>query len=340
MEKVKCAVIGAGIFGEIHCQAYSAYGKSELSVVCDLNEKRGRKMARLYGARYVKDYKEIAREKDINIVSVATPDFAHKDPAVAMLKAGKNVLVEKPMATKSGDAEKIAEAARKSGVKLMTDFHNRFNPPFVITKERLENNELGDIVSMYASMGDKLSVPLKWFKWSGESGPHWFLFPHLIDLLCWFRGSFPVSVFARGVKNVLKKKGVDCYDAVSAVLDFGDSYAVVETSWIIPEQWTTLIEFRVGLQTTSGKVNIMAEDQGVKIASDKKKYLDIPFFTGNSYVHGQNFGFIQPPIRHFVDCVVNDTPPLISPGEGVKNVKIIEAVEKSVKTGKKEDIKY
>ncbi len=340
MEKTKCAVIGAGIFGEIHCQAYSKYEKSELSMVCDLDEKRGKKMAKLYGARFVKNYKDIAKQKDITVVSVATPDFAHAGPAVAMLKAGKNVLVEKPMATNSSDAAKIVKAAEDSGAKLMTDFHNRFNPPFVITRQRLQNGELGDIVSMYANMGDKISVPLKWFKWSGKSGPHWFLFPHIIDLLCWFRDGFPEAVFARGIKNVLKKKGVDCYDVVSAILDFGNSYAVVETSWIIPEQWTTLIEFRVGLQTTSGKVNIMAEDQGVKIASDLKKYLQIPFFTASTDVHGQEFGFMHSPIRHFVDCVAAGKKPVIKPEDGLNNVKIIEAVEKSIKTGKKVNISY
>lgn len=340
MPNVKCAVIGAGIFGAVHCQAYANHEKSELSTVCDLDEKRGKKLAKLHGARFVKDYMDIAKDSEISVVSVATPDFAHREPAVAMLRAGKNVLVEKPMATTSGDAEKIVKEAARAGVRLMTDFHNRFNPPFVITKERLDRGELGEIVSMYASMGDKITVPVKWFGWSGKSGPHWFLFPHIVDLVCWFGGKFPTAVYATGVKKVLKDRGIDCFDTVSAVLEFGGSYAVVETSWIIPENWTTLIEFRVGVQTTSGKVSIVAEDQGVKIASDIRKYLNVPFFTGNTNIHGQNFGFAQPPIKHFVDCVAEGREPLVTPEEGLNNVRIIEAVDRSARTGKRIDVKY
>jgi len=273
-------------------------------------------------------------------VSVATPDFAHKEPVLSMLRAGKHVLVEKPMATDSKDAEQMVKTAKKKKLLIMTDFHNRFNPPFVLTKEKIDRNELGSIVSMYAKMGDKISVPLKWFKWSGKSGPHWFLFPHVIDLVCWLNNSFPKTAYARGIKKVLKSRGVDCYDVVSAILDFGASYAVVETSWIIPDRWTSLVEFYVGVQTTSGKVNIEAANQGIMAASDSKQYLEVPFYTGNTYVHNQNFGFMHLPIRHLVDCVSGNREPLIKPEDGLNNVRIIEAIDKSIKKSVPVDIRY
>ena len=146
MGKVKCAVIGVGIFGEIHCHTYSTYENTELVIVCDVNEKRVKEIAKKYKTSYTTDYKEIVKNKEIEIVSVATPDFLHKDITVAMLKSGKNVLVEKPMATKVDEAEEMVYTAKKYGVFLMTDFHNRFNPAIVLTKERIEKGELGKIV--------------------------------------------------------------------------------------------------------------------------------------------------------------------------------------------------
>jgi predicted dehydrogenase len=65
------------------------------------------------------------KDKTIDAVSVATPDFLHKEPCIDAAEAGKHILVEKPLATTVEDAEAIVKAARKAGIKLMVDFHNR-----------------------------------------------------------------------------------------------------------------------------------------------------------------------------------------------------------------------
>lgn len=82
MEKVKCAVIGTGIFGEIHVHTYKTYYRAELIKICDVNEKRVKEISKKYDVKYTTDYKEIAQNKEIQGVSVATPDFAHKDVVV------------------------------------------------------------------------------------------------------------------------------------------------------------------------------------------------------------------------------------------------------------------
>jgi len=340
MERIKCAVVGTGIFGEIHCHTYSAYENAELVIVCDVNEKKVKEIAKKYKTSYTTDYKEIVKNREIQLVSVATPDFLHKDITVAMLKSGKNVLVEKPMATKVDEAEEMVATAKKYGLFLMTDFHNRFNPPIVLTKERIEKGELGKIVMIYGRLSDKITVPLKWFSWSEKSGPHWFLFPHIVDLVCWFIGKLPKTVYAKGVKGVLKSNGVDTYDIISAILNFGDSFATIETSWIIPESWTSICEFALELQTSKGKVHMELENQGVMIGSDVKNYLERPFYTGYTEVHKQIFGFASLPIKHFVDCVREKKEPIIKGEDGLNNVKIIASIEESVKEEKIVEFKW
>ena len=333
MEKVKCAVVGTGIFGEIHVDTYSSYDKSDLVIICDINEKRAREVSEKYNVKYTTDYKEIVENKEIEAVSVATPDFAHKEIVIEMLKAGKNVLVEKPMATKIEDAEEMVKVAKEQNRILMTDFHNRFNPPFVEAKERMEAGEIGKAAFIYTRLSDRIDVPLKWFTWSDKSGPQWFLFPHIVDLVCWFVGRWPEKVYGCGKKGILKSHGIDIYDTVTGILDFGDCYATVETSWIIPETWPSIVDFYFKIEGSKGRVEIGFEDLRLKIASDEKKTMEIPFYLGYKPIYGKPLGFAPLSIMHFVDCVKEGKKPMITPEEGLNNVKIIAYIMKSVESG-------
>ncbi len=330
MNKIKCAVVGAGIFGEIHCDTYANYPDAQLVAICDLNEKKGKELAKKYNTSYIKDYKEIAKNKEIDAVSVVTPDFAHKNITIEMLLSGKNVLVEKPMATKVEEAEEMVNTAKKMGLILMTDFHNRFNPPIVSIKEKIEKGDLGEIIMMSTKLSDKISVPLKWFSWSGQSGPQWFLFPHIVDLVCWFTKDFPKSVYAKGIKKVLKNNGLDIYDVISATLDFGNSFSILETSWIIPDNWPSLVEFVVDLQTSKGKVHMDINNQGIMVCSELNNTLERPAYTVNSSVYNHTFGYASLPIKYFIDCLKEKKEPLIKLEDGLNNVKIICAIEKSI----------
>ena len=135
MKSLRTAVIGVGTFGENHARAYAEYGRSELVWVCDLNEERGRKVASRYGARYTPDYEEVAQDPSVQAVSVATPDFAHTEPVLRMIEAGKHVLVEKPLATSVEEARRVILdklAERKPpvggvGVQVIEDERDKFS---------------------------------------------------------------------------------------------------------------------------------------------------------------------------------------------------------------------
>lgn len=340
MERVKCGVIGTGIFGEIHVHTYKTYDKAELVMICDVNEKRAKQISKKYKVPYTTDYKEIVKNSEIKAVSVATPDFLHKEIVVELAKAGKDILVEKPMATSIKDAEEMVKTAEKYGVILMTDFHNRFNPVFVEAYERIKNGEIGKFGMVYTRLSDRIDVPLKWFSWSGKSGPHWFLFPHIVDIIVWLSGKLPKEVYGIGKKGILKEKGVDTYDVVTGILNFDDFYAVVETSWIIPESWPSIVDFYFKIEGSDGRIEINFENPGFKSASDVKKSMEIPFYTGYKVVDGKPFGFASLPIMHFIDCIYENKKPLISPEDGLNNVKIIQTIIDSIKEKKPLKIKF
>ena len=140
------ALIGAGLFGERHAQAYSRHPLVDFAAVCDLDEARAKRLAETYGARRhtTESRRHPGRPGDQGRVG-GDPDHAHRAVAVACAEAGKHILVEKPLATTVEDAEAIVAAADEAGVTLMVDFHNRANPPMVATRDAVARGDLGKV---------------------------------------------------------------------------------------------------------------------------------------------------------------------------------------------------
>lgn len=329
-DKIGTAVIGCGIFGTIHAEAYSVHPASELLWVCDINEEKAKTVAEKFGCKYTTSLEEIAEDERVRIVSVATPDFAHFEPTMKMLARGKNVLVEKPMATSSKEAEEMAKEAERRGAFLMVDFHNRFNPPFNEAKRAIEEGRIGKPLMAYARLSNSLYVPLQMLSWGGKSGPHWFLMPHIIDLLLWYFSRKPKSVFAKAHKGILTSKGVDTYDCIQAIISFDEGFATVESSWILPDSAPSIVDFQFQLIGERGKMEMNGTRQGIEIAGEKFAY---PFVSDKRELYGEKWGFVYMPIWYFVNCVKNKVKPAITPEEGIMVTRVIECLENSLKSG-------
>ena len=104
MKKLNIAVVGAGIYGKNHLDAFSTNPNVNLVAVCDLNKEITDRVSKEYGVKGYNDTEEMLLNEDIDAVAVATPDPYHKDPVMTAIKFKKDVLVEKPLATTSEDA--------------------------------------------------------------------------------------------------------------------------------------------------------------------------------------------------------------------------------------------
>lgn len=330
-DKIGAAVIGCGIFGSVHAEAYSLHPVSEILWVCDINEEKAKKLACKFGCKYTTSLDDISEDTNVKITSIATPDFAHFEPTMKMLAASKNVLVEKPMATSSEEAEEMAREAKQRGVFLMVDFHNRFNPPFNEAKRAIEEGRIGKPLMAYAHLSNSLYVPLQMLSWGSKSGPHWFLMPHIIDLLLWFFSQEPKSVFAKAHKGILSSKGVDTYDCIQAIISFEEGFATLESSWILPDSSPSIVDFQFQIVGERGKMEMNGTKQGIEIAGEKFVY---PSVADRRELYGEKWGFVFMPIWYFVDCVRNDAKPAITPEEGILVTKVIEGLEESLKLGK------
>lgn len=328
MSTVKMAVVGVGLFGEEHAAAYANHPRAELVCVCDKNEARARQVAEKYHCDYTTRSEEIAASAEIEAVSIATPDFAHLEPALQMIGAGKHLLIEKPLATSVADARRIAQAADKAGVKLMVDFHNRWSPPFVEAKNAIAEGKIGRPVMGYARLSNAISVPMQMLSWSGQSGPQWFLLPHIVDLMRWLVDAEATEVFATGTRGILEEKGIDAWDTMQVMVRFGsDRFVTFETAWILPNAWPSLIDFRVNLVGSAGQLSVTGDNQGLMVTGEKHKY---PFVLGGT--------FVPKPMGAFVDAVADDTPTPTTGWDGVATTAIIEAALRSLKSGAVEKV--
>ena len=111
MKPLQVAVIGAGIYGQNHLNAYKWNPNANLVAICDKNAEVAERAAREYGAKAYTDMEEMLQKESIDAVSIATPDPYHKEPVLTAIRYGKDVLVEKPLATTSTDAYAIIQAA-------------------------------------------------------------------------------------------------------------------------------------------------------------------------------------------------------------------------------------
>ena len=333
MAKVGCAVIGVGLWGETHAALYAEHADTELVAVCDLDADRARQVAQKYGApKAVSDYREVMADPAVQAVSITTPDFAHAEPAIAAAKAGKHLLVEKPLATTVEECQAIIAAAKASGVKLMTDFHNRWSPPFYKAWKAIREGEIGQVSHIYYRLSDTIYVPTRMLRWAGQSTVAWFIGSHSLDTVCWLLGELPNRVYAVSRSRVLKARGVDTPDLYSSVLEFpSGATAVIENDWILPETTPNIIDL---------KCQIVADRGAIYVDGSHHRMLEKYTLTEASFpdtfvfpkVQGKQVGFAAESIRHWIDCLVNDKQPAVGGEDGLRVTQMILAIEESARS--------
>ncbi len=201
---------------------------------------------------------------ELTAAVIATPDFAHRGPTVRCAQRGLDLLVEKPLATTSTDAEAIVAAVAAGGARVMVGFENRWNQRFVEVRRQLADPAGGRIVNQVADLNDTLFVPTTMLSWAARSSPAWFLMPHSLDLTMWLSGATPTDAFARGTKRLLPSLGVDTWDAITASFSMSDgSLVVLNSQWVLPVTAPSVFDFRYEVNTETTSFRLGISDTGV-----------------------------------------------------------------------------
>ena len=327
-------VVGVGTWGHKHARVYASHPGAELVAVCDVQRERAERIAAEFGVRKTTtDFRELIEDPAIDAVSIVTPDFAHLGPVECAVRAGKHVLVEKPMATTVAEAGRLADLVRESGIKFMVDFHNRWNPAFYSAKTAIDSGEIGGPVCAIMKLHDKITVPTDMLSWAGRSSILWFLGSHGADLLRWMLGSEAETVYSVSRSGVLTRRGIDTPDVFHTVLRFANgAIATMETGWILPESEPVIVDVKCDIVCTDGAIKI-DHSHNRTIQKYTRERLEFPNMLGDVIVHGREYGLTLESIRHFVECVVNDRTPLVGVHDGFVNTAILAAAEKSALEG-------
>ena len=323
-EQLGVGVIGVGTFGSLHARVYKELGACELKAVADVVPERLEAACHALGVEGYTDYRALLERDDIDAVSVCTTDELHVAPAVAAARAGKHILVEKPLALTPQDCDAIIAAARDGGVQLMVGHILRFDPRYVAACEAIRDGRIGQLVHLYARRNNPLANARRL---GGHTSVLFFLGIHDLDLINWCVGARAQRVYAEATSRVL----AGTPDTVLALLRFPDGViASLEASWVLPESCPGRLDARLEAVGTGGVLHVNGGSENVSIAGARFEQPEL-FYAPE--VHGQRVGILRDELAHFVACALGDGKPIVGGDEGRAAVELACAIQRSFETG-------
>lgn len=321
-------IIGLGFFGEKHAEVASALPNINLRAVCSRSpERREEIQKRLEVPRAYGSYQELLADPGIVAVSIVTHVDEHEEPAIAALKAGKHVLLEKPMARTPAQCDRIIAAADKADRILMVAHICRFNPRYVVARDRIAAGEIGTVLSMYA----RRNIPAERSASVLEKiGPLLGDGIHDTDLMMWMSGARVDSVFAlthsyRNLKNPDMGWAMYRFDS--------GAVGVVESIWCLPKGTPFRIHEKLEIIGTQGAIYIHGSDMNLLVQNQHG--IDCPDTLYWPEMHGTPVGALRDEMSYFADCVAGGMKPLVvTPAEARAAVAVLAAAEKSAQQGK------
>jgi predicted dehydrogenase len=335
-ETIGVGLIGAGIMGQGHAAAVTQDPRARLVGVASIEG--ADELAGRYGARLAtKDYRDLLARNDIQLVVVATPDHAHFAICKAAIEAGKNVLVEKPLTVDLGEADRLIETVKRSGLKLMTCFSHRWIPPYWAAHEAVEAGKIGRPVLAYARKNDRIFVPTKMLAWAAGTTSAWFLSSHDIDLVSWYMGDRAVEVYATAVWGVLRGRGVETPDAIQAQVRFAKGgVATFESCWIYPDTYPTMTDSFIEVVGEAGVIHLERKHEQLEIASQET--YEWPRTLVKPTIAGRQQGALTEIVHHMIACVRDNKPTLVTLESSREVTAILDAIHRSTASGRPEKV--
>lgn len=335
-------IVGCGMISRFHARAIADVRGAKLVACFDRNAESAEKLAAEVGCRAYSDYDEFLADKEVQIVTIGTPSGAHMEPAVAAAKAGKHVIVEKPLEITLEKCDAIIRACTENNVKLSTIFPSRFHEPAVEIKNAIDGKRFGTI-----TMGDAY---VKWFRtqqyydsglWRGTweldgGGALMNQAVHSVDLLTYFMGPV-VEVTAQW--GTLAHERIAVEDTVVATLKFANgALGVIEASTAAYPGYLKRIEISGSAGTAvMEEEDIKVWDFAEKLPSDEAVHARMasskssgggasdPSAIGH---HGHTKQFAD-----MVEAIKKNRAPAVDGAEGRRSIEIILAIYKAAETG-------
>jgi len=330
-DQLRFAVIGCGIAGTCHMQAISELQEAKLiSIACTTKDK-AIKLGEKYKCDYYTNYLDMLKRDDIDIVSVAVPHWLHSKIGINIAKAGKHIIIEKPIDISLNKAYSLIKAAHEAKVKLCVISQSRFADDIILAKQSIENGKIGKInfagayVKLYRSQEYYDSNP-----WRGKiklSGGGALINQsiHYIDLLRYLTGSIE-EVF--GYTTTRSHENIEVEDEAGVVIKFvNGAIGIIEASTGDYPGF----EQRIDLYGDEGSIVIRNDkivewklknhEPNPSIIEETSEGISSPNMTDVSLYKKQ--------IQDMIEAVRNNKEPFVNGEEGIKSLEIVLAIYKS-----------
>ena len=320
MKDQKIAVIGMGMWGKNIVRNF--YNLGVLDIVCDLDDDSLKTVQEQFaGVRVTKDFNEIINDNSITAVAVVTPSHTHFKIVKAMLEAGKNVYVEKPISTVAEEAKVLTELAEEKGLVLMVGHLLLYHPAVNRLKMLIEEDALGELV--YAQ-SDRLNVNYH----KNDRSVMWDLAPHDVSMIAYATGKDPVKVISAVGCSSDKN---DIMDITHITVEYeGGMVAQISDSWITPQKHVTLM-------VRGSKATAIFDDT---LPNNKLKVYD-NFIPANTQDYPVDYLEIEPlklECQHFVHCCESGQKARSDGENGYKVISVLEEAEKIMLGSRVDDL--
>jgi UDP-N-acetylglucosamine 3-dehydrogenase len=301
MKKLGVAVVGTGFWGRNHARVYKELESTELVAVCDKDADRARKVANQFSTKAYSESTRMYRDDKVEAVSICTWSTSLAMEALKALKAGKHVLVEKPMATNTRQAQRLLTAAKEKELHLTVGFLMRFIPGLQSIREAVKNKRIGDLVCATAKRVSQ------WPERIGDVGVVKDTAIHDIDVVRYIFGENPTNVYAK--TGNMAHRNFEDYAQIMLTFKDGKS-AFIESNWLTP--------YKTRILTVTGSDAIMRLDyitQELWIEAAKENLQ--PKYPWQEPLKLE--------LQHFAECITKNENAIVTANDGIEALRVAEA---------------
>jgi predicted dehydrogenase len=328
-ELIKVGVVGCGYWGPNLIRNLRQSGECQLKLVCDTNAERLSHMRRLYPeVATTSSFEDLLNGADLDAVVIATPVRMHYEMAMAALRAGKHVFIEKPMARTEAEGEEMVALAEREGLVLMVGHTFLFSPAVRRMKEIVDAGDIGEVQYISAR---RLNLGL----FQKDINVAWDLAPHDISILLHLLDERPLNVSCQGSSHVTR--GIE--DVTMMYLTFArNRCAFIHNSWLDPKkvrQMTVVGSRRmIVYDDTEPLEKLKVYDARVEVPPHYDTFAEFTYsyHYGDAYVpYIKQDEPLKLECQHFLDCIHEKCTPLANGRLGLEVVRILEAAGESLR---------
>jgi predicted dehydrogenase len=349
-DKLRCAVIGTGAIGLEHLVSLQSCPRAAAVAIAENHPQRAREASERFKIpRSYADYRELLEHPDIDAVIIALPNYLHAPVAIEALKSRKHVLLEKPLAVNTKEADKIIETAKRMKRTLMVGQHFRFKRQTQMAKMLIERGDLGEVYHARCFWMRRAGIPRigSWFtqkKFAG-GGCLYDIGVHLLDACLHLLKDFEVSSVSGQTYAKFGPRGLGEFEWGKSeidpkrpfdVEDFGAAFLKLKSgkTIILESSWASFIhsdsrDYGIDLLGTNGGLSLYPA----------RLLRNCPDGFESIHLNVPKVPYSEDRVHHFVSCVLDGKKTLVPMEESLKVQEILDAIYASSATGKEVRLK-